>query len=141
MADQGRRERVRLLGYKILRPLVHANRKSRDVCPIARKRVGLAALPEAVAEVQSVAVGEVMVNADAELVGIADERLSADVDEWAGIGERIIGQQILGNGIDERQLVVGNRLARELIEKLATLTDLTCRIVDAQTLGIKRAIV
>jgi hypothetical protein len=38
-------------------------------------------------------------------------------------------------------LVVGNRLARELIEKLATLTDLTCRIVDAQTLGIKRAIV
>ena len=64
---------MRLLRHKILVPLIFAYGKSRDVGARSRKRIGLASLAETVAEVQHVALGQVVIQTRAELIHIAGQ--------------------------------------------------------------------
>src|ERR1700760_2702612 len=135
------REGVRFLRHEILVALVFSHGKSGDICTRSRKRVGLVALAETVADVEHVALGKKVIQAHTELIGIAGERLRAYESKCTGIGVGIKRQQILRNWIDEGQDVVGNRLTRKFVKELAILAELASVIVDAQALRIERAVV
>ena len=141
------RKGVRLLRNEILRALILAHGEARNVCSSGGKWIGLATLAEAIAEIHLIMLREVLIEANTELILIRRQSLRADKGEWTGIGAWIKRQQILGEGIDERELIEWQWLRRRIwrdkeIEELAAgLADLTGGIVDAVARGVERPIV
>jgi hypothetical protein len=92
-------------------------------------------------------LGKVLIEANAELIGVRGQELRADKRKRSGIGAWIKRQQILGDGIDERELVewywLRGRIWRdkEIEELAAGLTDLSRGIVDAIAGGIEGPII
>src|SRR5215510_1844801 len=94
-------------GHEILRAVFFAYGEAGNVSAGGGERIDDVALAEDVAKVQSVAGSEVVIEPDAELVIVSGFALRGDERVVAGgIGQWVESEDILGNGIDERNLVV-----------------------------------
>jgi hypothetical protein len=88
-------------------------------------------------------LAEVLVHAHAELISMRRQSLGADKCVPAGIGPRIKGQQILGDGIDKRELIEWQWLRwriwrdKKIEELAAVLADFAGGVVDAVAHGVK----
>ena len=99
-ADDVGRKDVRLLRDKILRAIILAHGKARDIRAHRRKRIRRRAAAEHVAEIQSVGAGKIMIEAHAELVVVLAQSLRGDESVFAGVWQRKKRQDIRRNRID-----------------------------------------
>ena len=118
-SDDGAGKSVGLGGYEILRTMLFANRKSRNVCARCGKRIYNISLAENVPEIEHIARREVVVKADSELVVVGRSVLRRNKIISTQVWLRIEREQILGNGVDEWELVERKRVAAKFIEDLA----------------------
>src|SRR5579862_4044916 len=104
--------------------MVFADREARYIGARSREWIHDIALAKDVAKVEDVAGSEVVVEPDAKLVVVGGFVECGDESVAAQIGKRVVREKILGNWVDERNLVVGKRLwrGRENIEDLAVGT-------------------
>src|SRR5580765_454917 len=87
-----------------------AHRKSGNVGAGCGKGVDDISLAENVAEIQYVPRGQIVIEAHAELIVVGGFILGGDESVVTDVGLRVVPQQVLRNGIDERQLVERERL-------------------------------
>ena len=111
-------------GDEILRAVFFAHGEAGYIRPGSGERIDDVALTEDVAEVQSIARSQIVVEAETELVVVGGFALCGDEGVGANVGERIESENVLRDGIDERHLVERQRLRRrrENVEDLAVGT-------------------
>src|ERR1051326_1370936 len=125
-----------LLSDKVLGAMSFADGKARNTGAGSREWIEAITLAEQIAEVQSIFGAKIVINAHAELIVVLAKSLCGCECIGAGGRQGIEGQQFLGNGIDEGQLIIRNRLAGEFIEELAGRIGSTSS-VDAYPRNIK----
>ena len=108
-ADCRWRKDVRLLGDKILPPIVLAYGKAGNVGSYWRERVGRRTRAVHVAEIQRVRKGKIMIQAQSELVIILAQGLRASKSIRPVVRLWEEGQDVLCNWINRSQLAVGNQ--------------------------------
>ena len=93
--DDGGRKSVRFLRDETLRPLIFTDGKSRNVCAGSGERIGDAALAEAVAKIERVFGGEIVIEAQTKLVFVLRLRERGDKGGVACVRQRIKGENVL----------------------------------------------
>ncbi len=99
---------------KILRTVILAHRKARNIGAHRRKRIGGWTGAEHVAEIESVGMGKIVIEAQSELIVVLAESLRGDVSVFADVRQREKRQDTARRGIDrgdDCRLVEGHRLA------------------------------
>src|ERR1700722_3292299 len=94
-SDDGRRKRVGFLRDEVLCALVFSDREAGHTGAARRQRIDLGKLVEHVSEGQSVVLIEVMVNLDAELIGVIAEGLCCGEQIRADVRKGEEAQQLL----------------------------------------------
>ena len=103
---------MRFLRDETLRPLIFTDGKSRNVCAGSGERIGDAALAEAVAKIERVFGGGIVIEAQTKLVFVLRLRERGDEGGTACVRQRIERENVLRNRIDARQLIERNGLRR-----------------------------
>src|SRR5256885_12742409 len=111
-ADDGGRKSVRLLRDKTLRPMIFPHGESGNVCAGGGERVGHTALAEAVAKIENIFGGEIVIETQAELVFVLRLRECGDEGGVACVRQWIERENVLRNRINAGKLIVCQRLGR-----------------------------
>ncbi len=126
-----RRKRVSQLGDEILGAMVFADREAGNSCARSGQRIEQSAVQEHITEAQSVAGGEIVVDAHSGLVLTVAQYLTDVIEiEHAvgigGVGERVKPQHLLRGRVDAGNLVARKRrraAGGKQVEERAVLGD------------------
>ena len=107
-----------LLGDEVLRALLLPDGETGNAGSGSGNRVELIAVCEHIAEVQRIGTGEIVIETDAELVGILSNRLRRGEEILTAVRKREEAEETGGERIDVGELIAGVGFVEKDIKEL-----------------------